>query len=747
MQKKLQNKTIIRMAISFVAVFLLPMIVLYFLYTGQITTAIATEVEEMTANDLRASVELIDSNIQSLNDTIKLFQRGNGYQSYLTRGFAYDKSGDSSNMNLESDIPYIYLLNGAEDDFFLVLPDADTVFAISGMHRTGSYFEKYYAVPEGADNPAYDVLHCAVPTVRCDKALATHHGIAETLSFIYPLSKNAKGLGGTAVFCVQTARFTAYFQPRSEDFQTSTFVFDANGQYLFSYHADDLLVQDVKTSAVQPNELFTAPSTGKEYFSIERTSTLNGWRYLTLLPRENTLYKNIFEINRFFRLYLLLTLGIGILMIVGLLWLNYRPILALRKKAKTMLSAEAPAGDADDLDTIFSALNFLEARNSTLNDTVSQNIREIQAARLHRLLTNYYESIDEFNVDCEQIGLSFHGDRFYVSIILFQTLPPDAEQMPELVLREFPDTIETKCLYMPNQNRLVMIHCPQENRIDTEPFFSVLGLLHDRLNCQAVIGIGRLYPGAAVISKSYLQAAAALDYRTCKGDKTVITYDEVLAHDADSHQYPTQEIRCLTNALAARKTGARDQILDALIAQIRSPATSLMNARCIAFDLIKALMSDPTLSQETAYWLPEALTQLSQEKAKKNVVSLVEDARRRVSVSAQAVPERQNDALLDEIISYIRQNYRRCDFSIQEIAEHFEMLPSNIGSYFKEQTGKGLLEYLIDLRIRQAKELLHSTDMTVKEISVSVGYYNDSSFIRRFKQHEGVTPNEYRFKC
>ena len=64
MQKKLQNKTIIRMAISFVAVFLLPMIVLYFLYTGQITTAIATEVEEMTANDLRASVELIDSNIQ-----------------------------------------------------------------------------------------------------------------------------------------------------------------------------------------------------------------------------------------------------------------------------------------------------------------------------------------------------------------------------------------------------------------------------------------------------------------------------------------------------------------------------------------------------------------------------------------------------------------------------------------------------------------------------------------------------------
>ena len=735
------------MLISFVAVFLLPMIVLYFLYTGQITTAIDTEVKEMTANDLRASVALIDSAIQSLSDTVKMFQRGNGYQSYLTRGFSYDKDGVSANVDLESDIPYIYLLNGAEDDFFLVLPEADTVFAISGMHRTGAYFQKYYAVPDGADDPSYDVLHCTAPTVRCDKELATHQGVAETLSFIYPLSKNAQGIGGTAVFCVQTSRFSSHFQPRSADFDTSTFVFDADGRYLFSYHADDALVEDVKSAAVQPNALFSAPSGGRSYFAIEQISALNGWRYLTLLPRENTLYQNIFEISRFFRLYLLLTLGIGILMILGFLWLNYRPILALRKKAKTMLAADGPEGGVDDLDTISSALNFLKERNSTLNDTVSRNIREIQAARLHRLLTNYYESIEEFNVDCEQIGLSFHGDQFYVSIILFQSLPADAEHMPELVLREFPDSIETKCLYMPNQNRLVMIHCPQEARIDTEPFFSVLGLLHDRMNCPAVIGIGRIHPGAAVISKSYLQAAAALDYRACKSEKTVITYDEVLAHDADSYQYPTQEIRCLTNALAARRTDARDRSLDALIEQIRAPSTSLMNARCIAFDLIKALMSDPTLRQDTAYWLPEALTQLSQEKSKNNVIALVEDARKRVSLSAQAVPERQNDALLDEILAYIRQNYCRCDFSIQEIASHFEMLPSNIGNYFKEQTGKGLLEYLIDLRIRQAKELLHSTDMTVKEISVSVGYYNDSSFIRRFKQHEGVTPNEYRFKC
>lgn len=54
------------MALSFCAVFLLPVVTLYFLYTGNIVTAIGTEVEDMISNDLTASVRLIDSNIQTL---------------------------------------------------------------------------------------------------------------------------------------------------------------------------------------------------------------------------------------------------------------------------------------------------------------------------------------------------------------------------------------------------------------------------------------------------------------------------------------------------------------------------------------------------------------------------------------------------------------------------------------------------------------------------------------------------------
>lgn len=54
-----------------------------------------------------------------------------------------------------------------------------------------------------------------------------------------------------------------------------------------------------------------------------------------------------------------------------------------------------------------------------------------------------------------------------------------------------------------------------------------------------------------------------------------------------------------------------------------------------------------------------------------------------------------------------------------------------------------MLDYCTLLRFEKARELLH-TDLTLLEISQQTGYYNTSSFIRRFKQVCGITPGEYK---
>ena len=63
---------------------------------------------------------------------------------------------------------------------------------------------------------------------------------------------------------------------------------------------------------------------------------------------------------------------------------------------------------------------------------------------------------------------------------------------------------------------------------------------------------------------------------------------------------------------------------------------------------------------------------------------------------------------------------------------------------FKERNRVSPNEYLAILRVERSKQLLTETELSIKEIAVNVGYYDASSFIRRFKQITGVTPLQYR---
>lgn len=99
---------------------------------------------------------------------------------------------------------------------------------------------------------------------------------------------------------------------------------------------------------------------------------------------------------------------------------------------------------------------------------------------------------------------------------------------------------------------------------------------------------------------------------------------------------------------------------------------------------------------------------------------------------------------LEAVEQYVRANCRSCEFSLQSIAEHFRVSEPYISRFFKNAAGQKLIDYYTDLRMQCASELLTDTELPLREIAVRVGYFNLSSFIRRFKQYYGVTPGEYK---
>lgn len=92
---------------------------------------------------------------------------------------------------------------------------------------------------------------------------------------------------------------------------------------------------------------------------------------------------------------------------------------------------------------------------------------------------------------------------------------------------------------------------------------------------------------------------------------------------------------------------------------------------------------------------------------------------------------------------YILEHYDQ-DLSLKTMAIHFKGNAAYIGQVFKRDMNKSFLNYLKDVRIEKAKELLAFSDLTTKDIAEKVGFRNDTYFCTVFKCEVGISPAEYR---
>jgi YesN/AraC family two-component response regulator len=108
----------------------------------------------------------------------------------------------------------------------------------------------------------------------------------------------------------------------------------------------------------------------------------------------------------------------------------------------------------------------------------------------------------------------------------------------------------------------------------------------------------------------------------------------------------------------------------------------------------------------------------------------------------EARPNVQVMKVIESAVIYLQNQYME-DISLDSCADHVGMNPVTLSKSFKQVIGKNFIDYLTELRMDKAKELLRETDHKINDIAVKVGY-QISYFNRLFKKLESVTPGEYR---
>lgn len=107
-------------------------------------------------------------------------------------------------------------------------------------------------------------------------------------------------------------------------------------------------------------------------------------------------------------------------------------------------------------------------------------------------------------------------------------------------------------------------------------------------------------------------------------------------------------------------------------------------------------------------------------------------------------PEDSMIATLANIHVYLEEHYHEEEMSVKKAAEDFGITPNYLSSLFNKKYGCGFVDYLTQVRIRHAQEMLSEKPwLSIGQVASRVGYGNSRYFSKRFKEITGYLPSEF----
>jgi AraC-like DNA-binding protein len=100
---------------------------------------------------------------------------------------------------------------------------------------------------------------------------------------------------------------------------------------------------------------------------------------------------------------------------------------------------------------------------------------------------------------------------------------------------------------------------------------------------------------------------------------------------------------------------------------------------------------------------------------------------------------------INKILQYLHLNIEN-HVSLEQLSKDLGISMGYASDTFKKHTGTTLMMYAKSLKIERAKVLLSGTDKSILDISITLGFYDQSHFSRIFKSLTGVSPTDYRNK-
>lgn len=478
--------------------------------------------------------------------------------------------------------------------------------------------------------------------------------------------------------------------------------------------------------------------------------------YMVIVPKQDITDK----MTPLVRLYYISMIICAALVLAVSLYLSksiYRPI----KKLVGFFSGKGEAEAKrykNEFDMIEYNIQSMIYNNVTLRTELS-SVLPVAGERLFlKLLTqkDEYLAEDELSELLQKYDIHFRYDCYIAAIVnisytdlFYEDFSPETrkilyESIVPLLVSFVPEDITLYTLEM-EQNQICLIFNVPDASCQSLAYHVMesfqKSFCYDENLISILIGIGSCCEGFLNLKHSFWEAVKASSVLSAYSAEKIMVYSEDMTQSFA--EFTGNEENRLFNYLVAGRGEEAMQLLDEIKRKnvVRNlPKAELVQLFLKLYRTAERVMRTKNITIEEV--MPETGAANPQEMPPEELDRFV--TRLFESLAKQSASGSKKE-VMHEIVAYVENNYQN-DIYLDFVADRFNLSPKYLSRAFKKYTNVRFVDYLNEIRISHAKELLNTTDETIMDIAKQVGFNSRNTFYRVFKNSQGVTPAEYRSK-
>jgi len=322
----------------------------------------------------------------------------------------------------------------------------------------------------------------------------------------------------------------------------------------------------------------------------------------------------------------------------------------------------------------------------------------------------------------------------------------------KMAVEAFRDKYAVEAVDMKNDQIVVMLNENSSMQNSTfsqlaETIGSLQEVIKKDLNISLSAAVSSLKRTFKEVNILYQEVKQASNYRIFYGYRSIVFFDEIKMLKSEGFQYPSEKEKQLLDALMLGKIDNAKKIFNDILHSASGYSYTVLNSLMLRLissisGIFESIGNNSFSSVNFKFNDFMAIINRC-ETMDEMKSSFYEMFDREFSILKQKSSSKYAK-IINKAIEIINNNYSDENLCLNYITEKLSLSPGYLGKLFKMHTSKSIGDYINQIRVEKALDLLVKTQRPINEVAQKVGFSSSNYFYPVFKKIIGVTPAEYR---